>query len=438
MKKSVLALLTASLFTLGGQTAWAEDLLDTFRLAVENDPQLQAAEAQRRAVQEAKPQARALLLPNIGFSADWSRDRIDPEAGNTQTTDSESYFLSLVQPIYRRDRLVQLDQADARIAQAEAQYGSVAQDLVVRVSERYFLVLAAQDNLEFSLALREAYTRQLEQAKQRFEVGLSAITDVHEAQARYDLAVAQVIAAENQVTSAQEILRELTGKYPEQLARLIEVVPLKTPEPENAEAWSNAALEQNLQLIAARYATEVAQYEIERRRSGHYPTLDLVGRHGLTDTSGDVTSSVLAGERDVSSISLQLNVPIYTGGLISSQTREARHLFDQAMAQQESQRRATLRQASDAYRGVLTSISQVNALKQAVISNESALEATQAGYEVGTRTIVDVLDAEQLLFAARRDYARARYDYVLNVLRLKQATGTLSEEDVKLVNAWLK
>ncbi len=440
MKKSVFVLLAASFLMVGGRLALADDLLDAYRLAVQSDPQLKAAAASRQAVREAKPQARALLLPNLGFTGQISRDRVDPEDADPVSSTNQSYFLSLVQPIYRRDRLVQLRQADGRIAQAEAQYGAAAQDLVVRTSSAYFDVLSAQDNLEFARALKEAFARQLEQAKQRFEVGLSAITDVHEAQARYDSAVTQEIVADNQLSSAREALREITGKLHEQLAGLPEDIPLQTPEPADASAWATTAQEQNLQLLAAGFASQVAQEEIERRRSGHYPTLDLVGRYGLTDSSSTsfTATGIAPGERTTGSIGLQLSVPIYSGGLITSQTREARSLFDQAKAQQDQQRRAVLRQAEDAYRGVLNSISAVKAQRQAVISNQSALEATQAGYEVGTRTIVDVLNAEQLLIAARRDYATARYTYVLNTFRLKQAAGTLSEDDVKLVNSWLK
>ncbi|MFA7097371.1 MAG: TolC family outer membrane protein [Gammaproteobacteria bacterium] len=438
MKKRIVSLLTASLLTLGSQTSWGDDLQDVFQLALESDPQLQAAAAARQAVEQSEPQARALLLPNLNFTADLSRDRVDVDGRPTRTANSEAYFVSLVQPVYRRDRWVQLRQASARIAQAQAQYEATAQNLVVRTADSYFNVLAARDNLEFTQALKEAFARQLEQAKQRFEVGLVAITDVHEAQASYDSAVAQEIAAENQLSSAREALRQLTGRVHEHLAGLIEDVPLQAPDPQDPEAWAQTALDENLQLIAARYATEVAQQEIERRRSGHYPTVDLVGRHGWNEGGISGAGDGTAPDQESSSISLQLSVPLYTGGLVTAQTREARHLFEQAVAQQEDQRRATLRQAQDAYRGVITSISQVKALRQAVISSESALEATQAGYEVGTRTIVDVLDATQRLYAARRDYARSRYDYVLNVLRLKEAAGSLSEEDVRLVNAWLK
>jgi outer membrane protein len=441
MNRPLLMLLTL-LLLLGSQSARAaDDLLRVYRLAAESDPQLRAAEAAWRAAQELRPQARALLLPQLGAGVSLNRTRSDFEAGPSRTLTGRTYSISLSQPVYRRDRLVQLRQADARIAQAEAQFEAATQNLITRVSDRYFEVLAARDNLEFAESERTAIARQLEQARQRFEVGLIAITDVHEAQARFDLAVAQEIAAENQLFSAREALREFTGEFHEQLAGLAEEIPLAAPEPTEPDAWAATALEQNLQLLAAQFAVEVARTEIERRRSGHYPTVDVIGSLSRSEDgrfSTGFDDQLIGGDRDDASVGLQINVPLYTGGGVTSQTREARQLFEQAREQLEQQRRLTLRQTQDAYRSVVALISQVRALRQAVISNQSALEATQAGFEVGTRTIVDVLNAQRELFLAQRNFARARYDYLINTLLLKESAGVLTDEDVEMINALLR
>jgi outer membrane protein len=431
-------MLATLILLLGGHSLRAADLMEVYRLAEASDPQLRAADAARQATLEARPQARALLLPNVGVGAGISRLHSDPEDFPTRTGTARSYSLSIAQPVYYRDRLVLLRQADTRIAEAEAQFRAEQQNLITRVADRYFTVLAAEDSLGFAGSEREAIARQLEQARQRFEVGLIAITDVHEAQARFDLAVAQEIAAENALLSAREALRELTGVLHERLAGLEEEIPLEMPEPRDPEAWAATAEQQNLQLMAAQFAVETAREEIERRRSFHYPTVDLVGSVSRSEGGLAQPGFPAPPDRDDASISLQLNVPLYQGGAIVSQTREARHLFDQAREGFEFQRRLTVRQAQESYRNIAALISQVRALQQAVVSGQSALEATQAGFEVGTRTIVDVLNAQSTLFAAERDLAQARYEYLINGLLLKEAVGVLSIEDVEDINALLR
>lgn len=431
-----LTILSASSFAHG------DNLLDIYRQAAQGDPQILAAAAAHRAALEARPQSLAQFLPQIsaGASASRNRETVSNVSGpsffvdNTYNYNTHGYALNLQQAVYHHDYYVQLRQADSRIAQADASYGAAEQDLIVRSATLYFDALAARDSQSFAHAERDAIARQLEQAKQRYDVGLIAITDVQEAQARYDLTTAQAIAADNQLASQDEAVRELTGAQHDKLLGLGETMSLAAPQPNDMEQWVKTALAQNLQLSAAQAALKTAQEEVSRRRAGHLPSLDLLGSHNFQSIGG----GTLGGRDDASSaVTLQLNVPLFSGGLVSSRTREAVQLQEQSREQLEQIRRATERQSRDAFRGVTTSISTVNALKQAVTSSQTALEAAEAGNEVGTRTMIEVLDAQSNLFRAKRDYARARYDYLLNTLRLKQAAGTLSPKDLESVNGFL-
>jgi outer membrane protein len=421
-----------------GGPAVAADLLDVYQRAQVADPQIAAAAAAHGAALQARPQARALLMPKLSIGGTYSQASTDtdtdvPGAQSGEVdTDTTDYNLNLIQPIYHHDYYVQLRQADASIAQADANYTAARQDLIVRTASAYFGVLAAEDNLRFAESQRTAFEQQLRQTRQRFEVGLTAITDVREAQARYDLAVSQEITARNQLTTAGEQLRELTGEDYEYLEKLGEV-PLVVPEPADVERWVSTAMDQNLQLLATEAASRFAREEISRQRAARYPTLDLTASVGRTERETDFSTEV-----DNSVVGINLNFPFYQGGLISARSRQAEYLYQQALAQLDQQRRATVRQTRDAYNGVQAGISQVEALRQAVVSAQTALDATQAGYEVGTRTAVDVLDAQQQLYSAQSEYASARYNYVLSTLQLKQAAGTLAPEDVRLVNAWLQ
>lgn len=444
----------------------AEDLLQVYEQALRSDPLLREAEANRLAALESKPQARSALLPQITAAGSESKDeakggnafpQADPATGEVvlvsrafQTdTDAETQWqLQLTQTVFRWDQWITLKQADKTVAQAEADYQAALQDLMVRVSDRYFNVLAAQDTLESAEATKEAIARQLEQAEKRFEVGLSAITDVQEAQAAYDQSVANVIAAKRALATAREFLREITGEYIPELEEPGTAFTLIPPEPEDQEAWVDTAMDQNLSLIASRLAEEIARDEIRIRRSGHYPTVDLVASRSRFDSQQDTANAISPQPfgpffpSDISSasnrISLQVNVPIYSGGFTSSRVREAVFQHRASKERLEAVARETERQARDAFLGVLSEISRVKALKQALASSETALKATEAGFEVGTRTTVDVLDARRNLFQAQTNYARSRYDYILNVLRLKQAAGTLTTADVERVNTWLR
>jgi outer membrane protein len=408
--------------------------MDAYRAAASGNPGLKAAAAARLAKREAGPQSKARLLPRVGFNAEVARERFDAAGLPERSSTAQDYALTLTQPIYRRELFIQRRQAATQVEQADAEYAAAELDLMNEVAGGYFDVLGAMDNLEFARAEKAAIERQLQQARARFEVGLIAITEVHEAQARFDLASSREIVAENDLATAREALRQLTGVDYAALAPLGDDLPLLSPDPQDPERWVEAAQEGNLRLRAARQGVEIARQEIKRQRAGHYPSLDLVGSHYYTDSSAPISGSV---EGTGTSIGLQLNIPLYQGGLVNSSTREASHRYEEASQRLEEQRRATLRDTRDAYRRVVAGVSQVRALEQAVVSGQSALDATQAGFEVGTRTIVDVLDAQSELYRALREHARARYDYILNTLRLRQAAGTLSADDLNQVNSWL-
>ncbi|MGI9247417.1 MAG: TolC family outer membrane protein [Woeseiaceae bacterium] len=454
MKKAniINALLIAiGAFTLPG-VAQAASLLEIYQQALQSDPQIHEAEARRLAALEAKPQARSVLLPQISASGDWTKldasgSSFEPSIGDSvtfdQDTDGPTWNFELRQTLFRWDQIVGLRQADKFVARAEALRESAQQDLIVRVAQRYFDVLAAEDRLTSIHADRTAIARQLEQAKQRFEVGLIAITDVQESQAAYDNSIANEIAAKRSLATAREFLREITGEHVPPLSAPGENFPLITPTPNDEGSWVDLAMSQNLQLIASRLDEQIARDEIAFRRTGHYPTLDLVARTGEQKSKGDATTaggplppsmSEIDTTRELDTISIQLNVPIFTGGGTSSRVREAVYLHRASREQLQRVTRETERQARDAYLGVISERSRVKALNQAVASNRTALEATEAGFEVGTRTIVDVLNSQFSLYLAITNYYASRYDYVLNALRLKQAAGNLAVQDLERID----
>jgi outer membrane protein len=440
-RKPLAALIAA--LSLGGllPAAQADSLYQIYQLAQERDPTLRAAAAARDAALEVKPQSRAGVLPTLGIDGDVSRnmyDRRDPAPGQADKTFStnQNYSLNLSQPLFRWDRWVQLEQADSFVAQALAEYGAAEQELMVRVSDRYFAILAAQDALRLAVAEKEAFGRQLEQAEQRFEVGLSAITDMQEAQAAYDSALAAEIRAQDQLASSYEQLREIIGERNENLAPVLdEDFKPVAPEPQDLDAWVETALKQNPSLAAARAGSEAARQQIEIARAGHLPTVDGFASYGYTDSNFGGIAQV---ERNDGVVGLQLRVPLYQGGLVNSQTRAARYRFDEARERLDVSQRSIERGTRDAYRGVVLGISEVRAAERARTSNITALDAAQTGFEVGTRTIVDVLVARRLLSQAELDLSQARYNYLLNTLRLKQASGTLAPSDLEALGNWLQ
>lgn len=440
--------------------AQAANLMDAYQLAVENDPQIRIARANYMAAREASPQAWAQYLPQINATVDWS-DSSGESSGTRvfsgvlfpsnipeEETEQTSYSLQLTQTIFNWSTLQQIDAAASSVAQAEAQFQAAQQELIVRVAEAYFNVLAAKDTLASARANREAIGKQLEQTKKRFEVGLIAVTDVQESQAAYDQAVAEEIAAERQVTVASEALGVILGEYmaAEKLASPDDQLPLIMPEPADPEAWVKTAMEQNLELVAARFGLKAAYARVDQARGNHYPTLDLSASYNDSETESSQTSVTPTGpvselgnfESQNTTIGLRLSVPIYSGGATQSAVREAAARATTANAQLQQATRVAVQETRSSYLGVTSEISRVKALRQAVQSARTALEATQAGFEVGTRTTVDVLVAQGNLFQAQTNYARAKYDYILNLLNLRAAAGTLDVEDLEQVNGWLK
>ncbi len=423
-------------------SAQVSDLMQVYDLARQNDSQYQSAIAAHLAAQESRPQAIAALLPNISadFTSTGNRLKIKQSssiflAGGNRNFHDNDFNLQFNQPIYRKDRWIALEQSTTVLKQADTVLTFAGQSLLLRVSERYFGVLSAADSLTFAIAEQDAFGQQLEQSQQRFQVGLIAITDVEEAKAGYDLARAQVIAAENQLDNARESLREVTSEYAKVVAALGDGMPLQMPEPNNIEAWTETALKQNLELRGQHQLAERTRLEIQRIEAGHVPTLDLIGRHNRSESNGGTSGG---SNINTTSISLQLAIPIYQGGSVVSRTRQSRHLYQQALDEQERIRRSVQRQARSSFLGVQSGISRVQALAQAVVSTQSAVEAIDAGFQVGTRTTVDVLDAQRNLFRSKRDYSDARYTYILDILRLKLAAGILVEDDLRLVNSWLR
>lgn len=438
-----IALLAGAALALPGLAA-AADLSEIYHRALRNDPQLREAEANHLASLEARPQALSFLLPQLNGTAGYVHDQLSSTApqffvdssGNPVFVplsvltkgDTRQWAVTLRQTLFRWDQFASLQASDAQVAQAEVDYRAAQQDVIVRTATAYFNVLAARDTLDAADASREAIARQLEQAEKRFEVGLIAITDVEEAKAANDQAIATVIADKRTLATARDQLRELTGDSFDELARPGDDMPLVTPDPASEDQWVKAALDQNLALSSARFGADIARQNISVARAGHLPTLDLVAkRSGASTTatssyvdpfSGQATSYPGDNLNNDKQISLQLTMPIYSGGYAASKIREAVYRHRAARERLERTARATERATRDSYLGVISEISRVQALKQSVESSKTALAATEAGYEVGTRTAVDVLLARQRLFDAQTLYARSRYDYVINVLAL--------------------
>jgi outer membrane protein len=438
-----------------------ERLIDVYRRALANDPAVREAEATYRANAEAKPQARSLLLPTLNGSASLRNQFSDSRGGvelpggaivggdrNITDQDTSGWSLQLTQTLFDWGNYAQLRQADKVVARAETQYQVAQQDLLIRVSESYFNVLAAEDNLASAVAARESVSRQLEQSQRRFEVGLIAITDVQQSQAGFDDAVAAEIEAQRLVATAYEFLREIIGELVNDLASPTDELPLLSPDPANAEQWVQTALQQNLALVTSRLATEIALDDIDIQRSNRLPTLSLSA--GYSENTNERSSASFLGgaplpgnppsttRPDGRQWSLDLRFPIFTGGLNQSRIRQSVYTHQAAEQALERIARQTERQTRDAYLGVISEISRVRALRQSVESNRTALRATEAGFEVGTQTTVDVLQAQNLLRRAETTYSRSRYDYILNILLLKEAAGTLTEADIQQIDGWLQ
>jgi outer membrane protein len=459
--KGTLALMAC---LLSYHAAWAADLIAVYQRALQNDPQLREAEANRLAALESKPQALSALLPQLNASGTVEHER-DTGSSNTvesvtvpggpnflesfpfdghTVTHTHKYGVDLKQNIFKWENWVALQRADSQVAQAEADYQAAQQDLISRVAQRYFDVLASEDDLDAQQGALVSVSRQLEQAEKRYEVGLIAVTDVQEARAAHDSSAAAVIAAKRTVASAQELLREITGDLFDTLARPVEPFELANPDPVSEDRWVDMALQQNLSLVSSRLAADIARENVSSARGGHYPSLDLVANgykvsnDGTSINSDGTPYGSQSLDQTQKSIGLQLTFPLYSGGMVSSQVRQA--VYQQRAAKERLERvaRQTEHDARDSYLGVLSEISRVKALRRALESNATALQATESGYEAGTRTAVDVLESRRLWIQAQTDYSRSRYDYMINMLKLEQAAGILSEESLVRMNLLLK
>jgi len=470
MKRAVTALL---LLLAASQAAESKDLIGVFEDAVQNDPVIRQADANRLAAREARPQAWSAVLPQLNGSAGITRDHnagvqdevtaipaptpANPQAeqlvvlplSEVADTTTKQWSLNLKQNVFSWENWMALKAADKQVAQAEVNYQAAEQQLVLRVAQAYFNVLSAEDNLEANQASFEAISHQLDQANKRFEVGLIAITDVEDAKAARDTAAAAVIAGKRSLATAEDQLQEITGKKYDSLSKPGTEMPLKSPEPSDEGRWVDISLEQNLSLISNRLAADIARDNVRQAMGGHYPTLDIVaGRSFQQQNANEVIGGAALGFPSESfpdvvshyndrQIGLQLTVPLFSGGYTQSKVRQTQYLWIAAKEAVVQSSRATERQARDAYLGVIAGIARVQSLRQALESNQTALRATEAGYDVGTRTSVDVLNARRLLVQAQTDYSGSRYDYIVSVLQLRLAAGNLDRAQLKEINDWL-
>lgn len=444
MKSVQTALLALAACTTGltALTAHGADLLEVYKQAQAADAVYASARATWTATQEKLPQARSGLLPSLSLSGSTQyndreiRFRDPTVPGNNARFNSNALSLSLSQPLYRMQNTVAVAQGRTQVDQADAVLAQAAQDLITRVAQSYVDVLLAADNVAFTGAQKTAIAEQLQQAKISFQVGTATITDTHEAQARFDLATAQEIAAKSDLDVKQRALELLIGKNTPVLAPLSARLQLVPPEPAVLDKWVEEARTANPQVRAAEQGLTLAQQEVVRNRGAHYPTLDAFA--GVSrNASGVGTLGGPGTDINNRNIGLQLAVPIYQGGLVTSRVREAAANEEKARQDLESARRSVELQARQNFVGVTSGIAQVRALEAALTSSQSALDSTRLGREVGVRTQVDVLNAQQQLFSARRDLAQAKYNYIISTLKLKASVGRLTEADVVAINAWL-
>ncbi|EGQ8089963.1 outer membrane channel protein TolC [Vibrio vulnificus] len=436
MKKLLPLLIGAALGSLSS-SVWADSLAEIYDLAKQNDPQLLSVQAKRDAAFEAVTSSRSTLLPQINLTAGYNLKRGDTDLDAGATIDNDQNALTaginFSQELYQRSSWITLDNAEKTARQADAAYAATQQGLILRTAQAYFEVLKAQDNLEFVRAEKAAVARQLEQTKQRFEVGLSAITDVHDAQAQYDGVLADEVLAENSLTNSYEALREITGQEHKNLNVLDTKRFSASRSNASAETLIEEAQEKNLSLLSARITKDIAKDNISLASSGHLPSLTLDGGYNYAD----VSSSTNDGTTNNFNVGVNLVVPLYTGGNTSSQTKQAEFNYVAASQDLEATYRSVVKEVRAQNNNINASIGALRAYEQSVVSARSALEATEAGFDVGTRTIVDVLDATRRLYDANKNLSNARYNYILSVLQLRQAVGTLSEQDVLDVDAGL-
>jgi outer membrane protein len=462
MKRALgIALLSLSAAT---GAAHAADLISVYQDALANDPAIREADATRKATRENRPQAVAALLPQLQGTASYQRGETDQTQPSAQTNpatgqvevfprqakfrpDSTSWAINLRQNLFSWSNWAALRAANSQVAQAEADYAAAEQDLMVRTAQRYFGVLSAQDTVEAQQAALDAFARQLDQANKRFEVGLIAITDVQETKAARDRAAADVIASKRALATAEEQLREVTSQKYEQLSRPGDSMPLKSPDPASEQQWVDLSMEQNLALISSRLQSDTARENVRVAFGGHLPEIDLVATKDHAEGRGEAAFgnqqlglppfSDFPTEANDKTYGLQVTIPLFSGGATQSRVRQSQYTWIAAKERVTRTSRATERAARDGYLGVISNMARVEALRQGLESSQTALKATEAGYEVGTRTSVDVLDARRLLVSAQTAYSQSRYDYLLSVIALRNAAGNLDKATLEELNALL-
>lgn len=423
------------------ETAASQNLLDIYQSALSQDPSWASARNANLAAQEKLEQGKALYRPTITFKSNASVSETDVEYIGTgsvfrnegrESFNTFGYGLNLNQPIYRKDNLVQIEQSKLQVSQADRKLMLDKQNLMTRVSQAYFDVLLAQDSIELIQAQKTAINHQLAQARANFDVGTATITDVNEAQARFDLATSQEIAAINQLEIKQRAMQAITGSVPQALAKVRQDMQPVLPEPNDMQQWVALADKNNLALAIQQYNFQLASRDVERARAGHLPTLDAVASY--TDTRASGSANGFGSDLENLTVGVQLEIPIYQGGAVSSRVREAAANLDKSREDVEFARRQADLDTRQAYLDVSSGVAQIKALEQALISSQSQLDSTTLGYEVGVRTSVDVLNAQQQLYGARRNLLEARYNYLLGLIRLKAATGLLNENDLVEIN----
>ena len=429
-----------NLYFIANAKVYSVDLVEVYNIAVKNDPKLLASEVKHKAIMQEYPIARSYLLPNLKFSAKSQRTResidgaVYGRSSSTTQFTTDEYSINLKQPLYRRDLFSLLEKSEYQIAKSLAERDSARQDLIIRVAEAYFDILDSLDNIKYVKSEKAAIKSQLNESKKRLEVGLIAITDYAEAQASYDLSETQYIEAKNLSDISKESLYVLTGKQFKKFSSLDKNIKAKDPDPNNIKAWEDFAIKQNLDLVAYKRAQDIATTNIKYERSKHFPTLDIYGTVKETDKGGG-SSGAFESNNDY--IGIELNIPIFIGGNTYFNSKKASYLEEQARYDVLQKKREVIRDARKAFLNLKSSISKVNASKKALESNELSVEYNQAGFEVGTRSTTDVLLALKDLYKAKKNFSKSKYEYLLSKLRLKQSIGTLSIDDIKVVNSWL-
>ena len=447
MSKRMLAIALGASLCGALQSAAAEDLIQIYRDALASDPTLAGARASWLATQEVMPQARAGLLPLVNLAAlaneqDYHQTlHTDPSTKFSQRFPQAAYTVSASQPLYRAQNLISYDQAKQQVGQADFVLASAQQDLIVRVAQAYFNVLLAQFTIELTARQKEAVSENLAQAKRNFEVGTATITDTNDAQAKYDQIVAQEISVLNDLENSLAALRAIIGRLPKDLSRFDRKFSPEPPAPNALQPWIDKSIRDNLQVRIAQANYDIATLEVDRQRAGHYPTVDLVASFNQTYSGGGASTALASNfstDYRLGLIGVQLNLPLYQGGAVDSRVRQAIANQDAARQNLEGARRSAQLLAQISFAGVTNGVAQVKALDQALTSAQVSYDSNKLGLEVGVRTNLDVLNQQQQVFQTRFNLAQSYYNFIINSLKLKQAVGTLNDNDVELINRDLR